>query len=204
MADPRDTHGHRHPPPPHRGQRPAQAPGEGGEPAGLSGILTRREPGQEGKGGGKDEHRRSLQLTGLRAPERPRTYPRHGSAHRLAVRRREVSELSPSQPQPHRPPKAPSRPPEERARSGRALFPPLLCAGGRFLHRREFGGRAEVRGRRREPRARADGGTRLSSQRGEGAGGAGRRGAPLLGKHHSDPRQAVGRLRQQAPAGIWR
>lgn len=41
-------------------------------------------------------------------------------------------------------------------------------------------------------------------QHGEGSGGPGQRGGPLLGKHYSDPRQAVGRLRQQAPAGIWR
>uniref|UniRef100_A0A8C4TXL1 Gamma-aminobutyric acid type A receptor subunit alpha6 n=1 Tax=Falco tinnunculus TaxID=100819 RepID=A0A8C4TXL1_FALTI len=104
---------------------PPRGPRGRAEPAGLPAALARRSP----RPPGRDERPRLLQLTGWRAPERPRTHLRHGSAHRLGMRRCEYR---------------------------------------------------------------------------EGAGGPGRRGGPLLGKHHSDPRQAVGRLRQQAPTGIRR
>lgn len=177
MANPRDTHGRGHPARPHPGQRPAQDRGAGAEPAGLSQSLTRPSPGAQGK----DEHRHRLQLTGLRAPERPRTHLRHGSAARLGMCRCEVSETPPIR----RPPRA-LRSPEERARG--SSLPALPGAGAST-------GATSAEGLT---------GTRLSPQRGDGAGGPGRRGGPLLGKHHSDPRQVVGRLRQQAPTGIWR
>lgn len=94
MANPRDTHGRGHPARPHPGQRPAQRRGAGAEPAGLSLSLTRPSPGARGK----DEHRHRLQLTGLRAPERPRTHLRHGSAARLGMCRCEVSGRAPGLP----------------------------------------------------------------------------------------------------------
>lgn len=48
--------------------------------------------------GREDERRNLLQLTALRAPERPRAAPRHGFAHRLALCGREVSEPTPTAP----------------------------------------------------------------------------------------------------------
>lgn len=48
--------------------------------------------------GREDERRNLLQLTALKAPERPRAAPRHGFAHRLALCGREVSEPTPTAP----------------------------------------------------------------------------------------------------------
>lgn len=174
MANPRDAHGRGHPARPHPGQRPAQSRGAGAEAAGLSLSLARPSPGARGN----DERRHRLQLTGLRAPERPRTHLRHGSAAGLGMCRCEVSEGAPGIPA---------------ARgSGRGALPSLRSPGA---------GAGASPG---ATWARAPTGIRLSPQRGDGAGGPGRRGGPLLGKHHADPGQVVGRLRQQAPAGIWR
>lgn len=125
MANPRDTHGRGHPARPHPGQRLAQEPGAGAEPAGLSQRLTRPSPGAQGK----DEHRHRLQLTGLRAPQCPPIHVRHGSAARLGMCRCEVSETPP----PRRPPRAP-RSAEEWARSSCLLRTP-----GPGLGRRDFG-----------------------------------------------------------------
>lgn len=177
-AEPEGAHSHSHPRPPSTGRERPRAAGTGPSQPGSASS-----PGGAAGRQGKDERPNLLQVTDPRAPERPRADLRHGFAHRLGLRRCEVSEPIAPDPRASLQHGAASE-----GSPGRLSCPALPEGSG-------SGGRAEAgRWRRDSP---------LPQHR-EGAGGPGRRGGPLLGKHHSHPRQAVGRLRQQAPAGIWR